>query len=313
MNPLRVIADTHGVFLRSDARDVGYDDKAIAAAVRARLWVRVRRGAYTFRDIWESNDPVGRHRILGRAVMRSLGDDVALSHTSAALEHECATWDLDLSRVHVTRLDGGAGRTEKDVVHHEGHCLAGDIVEKDGLLMTSPVRSVIETTTLTSVESGLVTVDSALHREMFDAEQLTRRFRAMERWPHTQKVHVVVGLADGRSESVGESRSRYLCWSHGLPAPEPQFHVYDEHGTLIGITDFAWPDHRLLGEFDGKVKYSRLLKPDEEPEDAVFREKRREDRLREITRWTMVRLTWGDLYRPAETAARIRRELTRAA
>lgn len=75
----------------------------------------------------------------------------------------------------------------------------------------------------------------------------------------------------------------------------------------------VWREQRLLGEFDGKVKYGRLLRSGEEPGDAVFREKRREDRLRELTGFSMVRITWGDLYRPAETAARIRGLMHRAA
>ena len=292
---------------------MGYDDRAVDAAVRKHLWRRVRRGAYTFPDIWEAKDPAGRHRVLSRAVLRSLGGSVALSHTSAALEHEFATWDVDLSRVHVTRLDGGAGRNEKDVVHHEGICLEDDVVELNGLKVIGPARAAIETASLTSVESGLVTVDSALNLGLVDPDDLGRKFADMERWPFTQKVHVVLGLADGRSASAGESRSRYLCWANGLPAPELQFHVYDERGNLVGITDFAWPDYRLLGEFDGKVKYGRLLKPGQSAGDVVFEEKKREDLLREITRWAMIRWIWGDLYRSAATASRIRRLMTSAA
>jgi hypothetical protein len=45
----------------------------------------------------------------------------------------------------------------------------------------------------------------------------------------------------------------------------------------------------------------------------VFREKRREDELRRLTGFSMVRLTWADLYRGAETAARIRALMRRAA
>jgi len=61
------------------------------------------------------------------------------------------------------------------------------------------------------------------------------------------------------------------------------------------------------------VKYGRLLMPGEEPGDAVFREKRREDNLRRLTDFSMIRLTWADLYRGAETAARIRGLMRRAA
>jgi hypothetical protein len=79
------------------------------------------------------------------------------------------------------------------------------------------------------------------------------------------------------------------------------------------VTDFAWPEHRLLGEFDGRVKYGRLLRPGEEPGDAVFREKRREDLLRRVTGWSMIRITWEDLYHPARTAAAVRQLMGRAA
>jgi very-short-patch-repair endonuclease len=122
-----------------------------------------------------------------------------------------------------------------------------------------------------------------------------------------------VTLADGRAESVGESRARFLFYSQHLPAPELQYAVVDRFGHLVGRTDFAWPEHRLLGEFDGKVKYERFLRDGERPGDAVFREKLREERLCEVTGWQMVRLVWADLYDARGTAARISRKLRDAA
>ena len=89
--------------------------------------------------------------------------------------------------------------------------------------------------------------------------------------------------------------------------------MYDDHGNLIGITDFAWPDLRLLGEFDGRIKYGRLLKEGEEPGDAVFREKEREDLLREITGFMMIRYIWANLFDPRTMAARTRRKMRMAA
>ena len=81
-----------------------------------------------------------------------------------------------------------------------------------------------------------------------------------------------------------------------------QFEVRNECGTIVGIADMAWPDHGVLGEFDGKVKYGRLLRPGETPGDAVFREKQREDEMRRLTGWVFVRLIWSDLGRPRVTA-----------
>ncbi len=310
---LRAIEREHGVFLRSEARDLGYDDNAVRRALRNRHWVRVRHGAYCFYDTWAASDPVRRHQLLSLAVMRSHGDRVALSHTSAVISHGIDVWGADLSRVHVTRLDGGAGRIERDVVHHEGQWRESALARSNGHLVTGPTRAVLETASITSLESGLVTLDSALHKGLSDPELLQAAHHGFARWRGTRKLQLGVRMADGRSESVGESRSRYLFWAQGLPAPELQFHVFDELGNLAGITDFAWPEHRLLGEFDGRVKYGRLLQAGEDPGDAVFREKVREDLLRELTGWRIIRLIWADLASPVATAARVRRLLGIAA
>jgi len=95
----------------------------------------------------------------------------------------------------------------------------------------------------------------------------------------------------------------------GLPPPELQWKVYGPDGRLVGRCDFAWPHHRLLCEFDGKMKYLALRKPGESIEEVVLREKAREDRLRELTGWAMIRIVWADLDRPRVTADRIRRAM----
>lgn len=312
MDPLRVLADAQDYFTRSDALRAGCDDNAIRRALRSRTWMRIRQGVYTFPDIWSGLDEVGRHLAAARAVVRKLGPAVALSHVSAALDHGMLVWGADLSTVHVTRLDGGAGRTEAGVKHHEAFCVDDELVQRDGYVTTRPARAAVEAGLGRGAEAALVTFDNGLFQGLFDRADLDRAFGVVSVWPGARALQVAVRLADGAAESVGESRARYLCYAHGLPAPELQFHVYDARGRLVGIADMAWRKHRLLGEFDGRVKYGRLLKPGELPGDAVFREKVREDTLRELTGYAMVRLVWADLGRGAETAARIRRLLNRA-
>lgn len=306
MDHLRLLAAAEGCFTRADALRAGYDDNAIRRALKARSWIRIRWGVYTFADLWREQDEVSRHLAAARSVARKLAPTVALSHVSAALDHGLTTWDADLSSVHVTRLDRGAGRAEAGVQHHEGFCAESDLIERDGYLVVRPVRAALEAASLMSAEAAVATLDSGLHLERFSAEELDETFDLMHHWPGTLHLQLAVRLADGRAESVGESRARFLCYTHGLPAPELQFPVYDERGVLAGVTDLVWRDHRLLGEFDGKTKYGRFLRPGEAPGDAVFREKRREDELRRLTGFSMVRLTWADLYRGREVAARIR-------
>jgi len=312
MDQLRVRAETHGFFTRTEALTAGHDDQSIRRAIRVGAWRRVRAGAYTCPDLWPQ-DPRLQHLVVAYAALAKLGERVALSHTSAAVAHGLSLWDPDLSRVHVTRTDGGAGRTEAGVVHHEGLLLPSDLVRVGARAMTAPVRAALEAASLTSAEGAVVILDSLLHLELADRAALDECYAYMQSWPEFRALRIPVLLADGRAESVGESRARYLFFRHGLPAPQPQFEVRDERGRLVGTTDFGWPEHRLLGEFDGRVKYERYLRDGETPGDAVFREKKREDRLCEITGWRMVRLVWSDLYDGPGTAARVGHLLGRTA
>ena len=310
---LQLIADT-GVALRREMIALGGTDRELAASLRHGVLRRVRQGAYTTPDRWDTVTNVARHKLMCTAVMRSLGPRVALSHTSSLVMQNVPVWAANLDVVHVTRLDGGIGRTDAGVHHHEGEVREAELVTTaGGLAATCAARAVIEHGTLHSIESTLVSADAALHMGRCSDQGLVEQHASMEHWPGTLRTQLVVRLADGRSESPGETRSRYLCWRHGLPAPELQFEVYDELGQLVGISDFAWPEHRLLGEFDGRMKYGRGLTPGQDPSDVVFNEKRREDRLREITQWAMIRLIWSDLGLGAYTADRIRKLMLRAA
>lgn len=305
MNVLRILAESDGFFTRRQAVDLGCEDADLTRGVRLGSLVRFRRGYYTFRDLWDALDERGRHLLRLRAVLHSLGPTVAASHVSGALVHGIETWGVRLDRAHVTRLDGGAGRIEGDVVHHVGRTLGGDLVEVDGLLTLRADRCAVETASMGTSESALVTFDSYLHLDLGSHDQLFARFEQMAHWPRTQHLHVPVRMADGGADKPGESRGRWLFRRSGIPAPVVQYEVRADDGTLIGTTDWGWPEHGLLGEFDGRAKYGRLLHPGQSPADAVFAEKRREDLLREATGSMMVRLIWSDLDRPRVTAQRV--------
>lgn len=314
MDPrLQAIIESTGVFLRWEALELGYDDRTLAKLMRHKILHRVRRGAYTYKALWESSSSAERHRIHCRAVMRSMGDNVALSHVSNLVMRGVSVWGVDLSRVHVTRLDGGSGRIEPDVVHHRGQTADSDIELIGGLAVTRVDRALMESLIVTGVETGLIMADSALHLEVVTPDELHAMHQRMERWPGMRSAQLVTRLADGRAESPGETRVRYICWEQGLPKPELQVPVYDSYGACIAVTDFCWEDERLFGEFDGKVKYKQLLRPGQQPSDVVFDEKIREDAIREATGFGLIRYIWQHLADHAGLAARTRRKFRRAA
>lgn len=311
MDPLRHLAETEGFFTRAAAENCGVSDRLIAALVRQKVWHRIRRGYYTFSDVWHPLDAVARHAVLSRAVVHSLDGRVVLSHVSALVQHDVAIWNMDLTRVHVTRVDDGAGRIERDVVHHRASVPDADIHEVNALPTVGIARALIEAGSRTSGESALVSFDSALFRGLVGEDELCETHLAMQQWPGTQRLHIPVRMASGKSQSAGESRGNWLFWRSGLPAPVQQFEVYDG-AVLVGITDWAWPRLNLLGEFDGLVKYTRLVPRGKEPGDVVFAEKKREDLLRRVTGMGMVRLVWSDYEHPQATVGRLRQAMGRA-
>jgi hypothetical protein len=303
---LHSICDRHGIFLRREALAIGIDDAGLARAVRAKVIHRVRHGTYVLGQQWATLDDVGRHLIRANGVLRTAKSEFALSHTTALALLGTPIWDLPLDEVHVTRLDGRAGRREAGVVQHSGELSTGDIAETDGVLHTSATRSALDLTMITDVEHALPVLDYLLHVGAVEHRDLCRGANRRKVWPYTLLTDVAVRLADGRSESVGESRSRHMCWRGGLPMPVPQYTVLDEYGRIVGRVDFAWPRFGVFLEFDGRGKYTKHLKEGESVVDAVLREKKREELICRLTGWRCIRLTWADLYRPRETVDYIR-------
>lgn len=310
-DPLRHLVEQHGAFLRHEALAFGVDDNALRRWLRTGLLIRVRHGSYTFRDTWEAMTPEEQHVVRGRVALRRV-HGAALSHATAALAYGMDVWRVDLTRVHLTRTDGGAGHAHNDLVHHEGFLAPADLRQVSGVDVVCPERAALETALLAGAEPGLVTVSSGLRLGLYSHDALARQHAAMSHWPEARPLQVVTRLACGDHESPGEVRSDYLFWAQGLPRPIPQFEVRDAQGRLLARCDFAWPAARVVVEFDGAVKYERLLRPGETASDVVIREKQREDALR-AAGWTVLRITWADLSRPYETAQRIRAALRQAA
>ncbi|MBO0826343.1 MAG: type IV toxin-antitoxin system AbiEi family antitoxin domain-containing protein [Streptosporangiales bacterium] len=301
-------AEQDGVFTRGQAVRRGVDDAELGRLVKRRELIRLRRGAYLPAVLHDEADAVGRHLLLIRAVRLSLRERVVLSHASAAVLHGLTLWRVDLSRVHVTRLDAGAPRDQAGVEHHVGEVDPAQVVGRRGMPTVCAARAVVECAMTAEFESGVVLADSALHHGLVTGEELRTVLDGMRCWPGAIAAGRVVSFADGGSESVGESRARVLFAQQGLPAPVLQREISDRRGERVGRTDFLFEDERTIVEFDGRIKYGRegVAAPG-----VVVREKVREDRLRELG-YEVVRITWEDLAHPERTAARIRAAFARS-
>jgi hypothetical protein len=251
------------------------------------------------------------HVALVHAAVRSLAKPAVVSHVSAAILRGLPSWGLDLSLVHVTRGDLHSPRIEGGVHHHAGELRNDDLEQIDGIWVTSPARTAIDTARVTAFEAAVVVTDALLHRGLVDRGTILDRLESMRDWPGTCNAGRVAEFADGRSESVGESRTRVAFELVGLPRPDLQRLITTPDGKIVGRSDFLFDGLWTIGEFDGRVKYGRLLKPGEAPGDVVWREKQREDRIRDLG-YEVGRIIWSDLSDRPAVAERFRAAFARA-
>lgn len=299
------MTDTTRAQSMAELRTQGYEWDEVAQLVAAGSLVRVRRGVYAGTL---SADPVARHRQLIRATLPGLSDRAVISHASAAASHGLPVWDDLLDRVHVTR-DRPGGGTRGTVVHtHGGRLREDEVITVDGLTVTSVARTVLDCGCFLPHLRAVAIGDAAL-RTGLGREELVAAAAYAGRRVGAARMRRVVAFVDGGSESVGESFSRVILSNAGVAAPVLQLEITHQ-GSLVARSDFAWPTMGTLGEFDGRVKYGRLLRPGQDAGDAVFREKLREDRLRDLG-WQVVRWTWDDVRQPGDVLDRLERAFLR--
>lgn len=250
-------------------------------------YVRVLRGAYLPADRWDGLDFEGRHRARMRAAVL-LEPGLVFSHLSAALVHGLPVIGGDLRLPHVVAEPDSGGRSRNGLARH---CVGipDRVVEIDGLPVTPIDVTAAHVVTGFEPELAVPVVDQLLRDRLVEKEEIARLVEGRPGTRGTARARWSLDFADGRSGSPGESLSRVGIRRLRLPAPDLQVPVRDGLG-LAGIVDFAWPDHRLVGEFDGVGKYLRdSVTGGREPGDIVVDEKRREDRIRatglRVVRW----------------------------
>jgi len=270
---------------------------ALTRQVRVGSLVRVRHGAYASAH---GADAVERHLQLVAATWPLLGEGAVLSHASAAALHGLPTWECDLAKVSVTRPHGGHGRTGAWLHARLGTLDAEQVCEVEGLRVTGLARTAVDQACCVSFERAVATMDAALRAGVRRSE-LEQTVRLAKRRHGIGVARAALSFADGAAESVGESISRVLIAQVGLPAPALQVEVRDRQGRWVARSDFGWIEQRVIGEFDGRIKY---LGDEASVADAVIREKAREQAIRDAG-WVVVRWTWADLSDPGAFRRRI--------
>jgi hypothetical protein len=286
---------------RPTALSMGLDDNGIAQMRSSGQWGILRHGAYVDVQRMAGASAEERHRMLIEASLPIAADNAAVSHVSAAILHRHDVWGIPLGTVHLTRPGHGGGHRRRWIHTHVSPLRPDEVMEIDGIPVTTPARTVLDLARAAGMESSVVTADHALHIKSVTPEELEdARQRAMG-WPGMVRAARVLAFADGLAESPGESRSRLHIARAGLPKPRLQVHIWSADGFYLGRVDFWFEEFRTVGEFDGRVKYGRMLAEKDLAENVaekigriVFEEKRREDAIRALP-LSVGRWVWDDI------------------
>lgn len=233
------------------------------------------------------------HRLKLSAAAEDLGERTFFAGESAAVLHGLPILAQRLATVVAVRTGGGHGAVTTTLHARRATLRADETTVVDGLPVTSLTRTVADLTRRLPFAEAVMVADAGLRQGVGRVELLaqTRQGRGC------RMAERALRFADPRAESAGESLSRVRLAQAGLPAPDLQREIRAADGTVIARLDFFWDEGRLAGEFDGLVKYGRLIRPGQTPEQVIAAEKRREQRLFDL-RVRVVRWVWADLWTP---------------
>ncbi|MBJ7290400.1 type IV toxin-antitoxin system AbiEi family antitoxin domain-containing protein [Williamsia sp.] len=303
------IFDANGLIRRRTLVESGVaDDRQLRTAVSAGSLDRIYRGVYVPPS--DRNDPEARDERYRTMVLASVslgGPDKAVSHSSAAALHGIPLLAGDQSAVHFTANRPSGGRKKgRACVLHAATFEPDEVMEVGGVLVTTPARTAVDIARAGAFAQAVTAFDGAL-RLGVSPDELLEVVRRCSGRTGASTARRALAVADGRAASVGESWSRALMHGFGdIPIPDLQREYRTDDDEFVGEVDFDWSG-RLVGEFDGRGKYGR----DGTSAEAVWREKRREDALRDLG-LIVIRWVWDDLRCPDRFHAHLVRGLIRA-
>ncbi|WEO78626.1 hypothetical protein BJQ94_06220 [Cryobacterium sp. SO2] len=266
-------------------RAFGGDLRLRRGAERGHLH-RLGWGRYTPMAVWEALDRDQRYALRVRAAALGRGGALPLSHQSAA-----AVWQLPLlapwpEDVHFLTERATGGRSEPGVRKHAVGFDARDVELRDGVLVTTVARTVIDLATVVDLRSAVAAADRALAIDRSGRTMpLTDRATLLETWERmlpfrgSVRARTVIDFASPLSGSPDESGSRVSLALAGFTEPVLQ-HPFEVDGRTV-FTDFFWLHLRGVGESDGRVKYfDPVMLNGRTPAEVVYEEKVREDAIR---------------------------------
>lgn len=255
------------------------------AVEKGRL-VRPYPNTYVPTEWWVEQDPLTQHLCRAHACSAIHPNWIFCSATAAAL------WGLQppyeqLGKLQVVVPQRKHPQNTALVTFHR--CDSLESVSLAGIRVTTCERTAVDCMRTFPPLDGLAIADSAIRRTNSDnlhlAKYLSEKVEAKLRG--LARARLISLLADGKSESGGESIARGNMICCGFALPNLQEEVIGKVDGRRYRVDFSWavdgtgagPKGRIFGELDGRRKYIDKVMASGDSIDAILSERHRESEL----------------------------------
>jgi hypothetical protein len=236
-------------------------------------------------------------RLAIRAAFTWAGDDAVITGWSA-----CRWWGCEVLPAPEPPVELSVPRRHRrpppDVTVRRCRIRAVDLRHRDGVRLTSPLRTAFDLACSESLADAVVAADALGRVWEFAGSGLGDVVGLVGPRRNCRRVHQVARLMDPASESPRESRTRVRIVLAGLPTPVCQYVVLDGR-RFVARVDLAWPEWKVALEYDGQ---------DHGRDDRRGRDVDRIDELRRLG-WVVIIVTSRQFARPGWIESRVREEL----
>ncbi|MER7560424.1 type IV toxin-antitoxin system AbiEi family antitoxin domain-containing protein [Nocardioides sp. NPDC126508] len=241
-------------FTTKMAREAGITDRQLRELVRLGLLRRPLKGLYVANDVTDSLElrvaclklvvppdavVVDRHAgwLHGAEMMLAPGEHLEIQPLSLF-------------------LPAGRGRLKNDLASSgERTFRDDDVVEIDGLLVTTPLRTALDVGRVRWPQRAIAGVDQMHRLKAYDPDEFLGEIERFRGHRYVTTLRLVGPLADGRAESPPESVLRLESTEvRGLDLV-PQLDVY-RGARLLGRLDLGNETLRIGVEYDGEEWHS---------------------------------------------------------
>jgi len=244
-------------FTRRQAIAAGLTDRRLALLVSRQQLRRPAAGVYVAARLPDSTE------LRARVIQLTAPPGSFVCDETAAWLHRATMALAPNSHLFVPKVcffrPADAGRIRTPIATSgERTVTDDDLMVVGGVLTTTPLRTACDLGRLRRRDHALAAMDALLSLGVFTREELLAAIAKFAKQRGVRQLRWLAPLADGRSESYGESVLRLRWYDAGLPTPQLQISVVVD-GSEVFRLDIGLEELLFAAEYNGEEWHSSPL------------------------------------------------------